>query len=102
MFNKIEDWFKAQQKKFQQWKEEQERRQRQWKKKADKVIPPSLKKLVEMYPLIKNMEFYNPLLVDPEEESGFSRDIDVKNYIKEIHAELIEKLYKSVNSYNLP
>ncbi|MFX0188022.1 MAG: acyltransferase [Candidatus Hodarchaeota archaeon] len=95
MFNKIEDWFKDQQKKFQQWKEEQERRQRQWKKKVDKVIPPSLKKLVEMYPLIKNMEFYNPLLIDPEEESEFPRNLDDKTYIKEIHAELIEKLYKN-------
>ena len=95
MFNKIEDWFKEQQKKFQQWKEEQERRQRQWQKKADKVIPPSLKKLVEMYPLIINMEFYNPLLIDPEDESEFSRNLDAKNYIKEIHAELIEKLYKN-------
>ena len=98
MFNKIEDWFKEQQKKFQQWKEEQERRQRQWKKKADKVIPPSLKKLVEMYPLIKNMEFYNPLLINPEEESEFSRDLEAKNYIKKIHTELIENLYNNAIS----
>ncbi len=99
MFKKIEDWLKEQQKKYQQWKAEQERRQRQWKKKGDKVIPPSLKRLVDMYPLIKNMEFYNPLLIDPEEESEFSRDLEVKNYIKKIHTELIEKLYKNaINS----
>jgi acetyltransferase-like isoleucine patch superfamily enzyme len=99
MFNKIEDWFKEQQKKFQQWKEEQERLQRQWKKKADKVIPPSLKKLVEMYPLIKNMEFYNPILINPEEESEFSRDLEAKNYIKKIHMELIENLHNNaINS----
>ncbi len=99
MFNKIEDWFKEQQKKYQQWKAEQERRQRQWKKKADKVIPPSLKKLVEIYPLIKDMEFYNPLLINPEEESEFSRDLEVKNYIKKKHTELIEKLHKNaINS----
>ena len=99
MFNKIEDWFKEQQKKFQQWKEEQERRQRQWKEKADKVIPPSLKKLVEMFPLIKNLEFYNPLLINPEEESEFSRDLEAKNYIKKIHTELIENLHNNaINS----
>ena len=95
MFEKIEEWIKEQQKKYQQWKINQEDQQSQWKKKEEKVIPPSLKKLVEMYPLIKNMEFYNPLLVDPEKDSEVSRNLEFKEYIIKTQADLIEKLLKN-------
>jgi len=95
MFEKIEEWIKEQQKKYQQWKINQEDQQSQWKKKEEKVFPPSLKKLVEMYPLIKNMEFYNPLLVDPEKDSEVSRNLEFKEYIIKTQADLIEKLLKN-------
>ena len=95
MFEKIEEWIKEQQKKYQQWKINQDDQQSQWKKKEEKVIPPSLKKLVEMYPLIKNMEFYNPLLVDPEKDSEVSRNLEFKEYIIKTQADLIEKLLKN-------
>jgi len=95
MFEKIEEWIKEQQKKYQQWKINQEDQQSQWKKKEEKVIPPSLKKLVEMYPLIKNMEFYNPLLIDPEKDSEISRNLEFKDYILKTQADLIERLYKN-------
>lgn len=95
MFEKIEEWIKEQQKKYQQWKINQDDQQSQWKKKEEKVFPPSLKKLVEMYPLIKNMEFYNPLLVDPEKDSEVSRNLEFKEYIIKTQADLIEKLLKN-------
>ena len=95
MFEKIEEWIKEQQKKYQQWKINQDDQQSQWKKKEEKVFPPSLKKLVEMYPLIKNMEFYNPLLVDPEKDSEISRNLEFKDYIIKTQADLIEKLLKN-------
>jgi acetyltransferase-like isoleucine patch superfamily enzyme len=95
MFEKIEEWIKEQQKKYQQWKINQDDQQSQWKKKEEKIIPPSLKKLVEMYPLIKNMEFYNPLFIDPEKDSEVSRNLEFKEYIIKTQADLIEKLLKN-------
>jgi len=74
MFDKIYDWFKKLGENFESWKKEQDRRQRQWEKKQNKEIPPSLEKLIEMYPLLKLMDYYNPLLVDPEDDSGVNRD----------------------------
>ena len=74
MINKIQEWFKKQAENFETWKNEQDRRRKQWEKKQNKEIPPSLEKLVKMYPLLKLMESYNPLLVDTEDESDVTMD----------------------------
>lgn len=95
MLNKIHEWFKKQAENYETWKKEQDRRKKQWEKKQHKEIPPSLEKLVSMYPLLKLMDYYNPLLVDPEEETEVDRNEETINYIKKVHADLIDTLQKN-------
>lgn len=92
MLDRIQDWFKKQQERYEEWKREQDRRHQQWQKKHEKAIPPGLGKLVEMYPLIKFMDYYNPLLIDPEEEEDLNRDSETRDYIRKTQEELLEKL----------
>lgn len=95
MIEWIQDLLKKGQEAYTKWKEEQDRRQRQYEKKQKKELPPSLQKLVEMYPLFRFMDYYHPLLIDPEEQSEIPRDVELKDYIRKTQAELIEKLYKN-------
>jgi len=93
------EWIQQQlnkwQKKYQKWKAEQDRKQKLLEKKQKKMVPPSLEKLVEMYPLLRFMDYYHPLLIDPDEESEFSRELEVKEYIRQTQAALTEKLYEN-------
>ena len=92
MIEKILKWFKKQAESIENWKKEQDRQKRQWEKKQNQQIPQSLDKLVKMYPLLKFMKHYNPLLIDPEGDGEAPRDQEMRDHIKRIHAELIEKL----------
>jgi len=94
MFNKIQEWFKKQAENYEKFKKDIDRREHQWKKKKNKVFPPSLEKLLEFYPLMKFMDYYNPLLIDPEDQTEATRDEKTINYIKKVHADLIEHLQR--------
>lgn len=92
MFNKIQEWLKKQAENYEKFKKEIGRRENQWQKKKNKVFPPSLEKILEQYPLMKFMDYYNPLLIDPEDETEANRDEETSKYIKLLHADLIETL----------
>ena len=95
MIEWIQEQLKKGQENYKKWKEEQDRKQKQWEKKQKKEIPPTLQKLVEMYPLFRFMDYYHPLLIDPEEQGEFPRDLDINEYIRRTQTELVEKLYKN-------
>lgn len=95
MIGRIHEWLQKWQVKYREWKEEQDRKQKQQEKAQNKVIPPSLQKLVELYPLLRFMTYYHPLLIDPEEPNEIPRDSEIKEYIKQTQAELTEHLYQN-------
>lgn len=98
MIEWIQQQLKRWQANYQKWKEDQDRKQKLLEKKQKKIVPPTLQKLVELYPLLRFMDYYHPLLIDPDEESEFSRDLEVKEYIKQTQAELTETLYENARA----
>jgi len=57
----------------------------------DVKIPEQLKKLVEMYPLLKKLKFYNPYFFERENK----RDKVIQDYIEKTQRNLVEELYKN-------
>ncbi|NVM04312.1 MAG: hypothetical protein HWN67_18440, partial [Candidatus Helarchaeota archaeon] len=59
---------------------------------GDEDIPIQLKKLVEMYPLLKKLKFYNPYFFD-KTSGGKNKEIQV--YIEKTQENLIRELYQN-------
>ncbi|MHA1379733.1 MAG: acyltransferase [Candidatus Helarchaeota archaeon] len=57
----------------------------------DENIPEQLKRLVELYPLLKKLKFYNPYFFNKEDR----KDKDIQEYIEKTQKKLINELYQN-------
>ncbi|MFX0134228.1 MAG: DapH/DapD/GlmU-related protein [Candidatus Hodarchaeota archaeon] len=59
---------------------------------SDEDIPTQLKKLVEMYPLLKKLKFYNPYFFD---KTSGGKNKEIQEYIEKTQENLIKELYQN-------